>query len=171
LGEEVEKGGAHRKGYFTGGGSGRARRHSLSAKSARCRNVLRLQLAVGVVDLEGGDVIREFTDHKQMGRFGVTDGVEDSMSGTESGGCLDDLQFLDRAAAVDVVDPDHISSKVGNNDVFPGWVHDGLMRVGPLLTVRDGARLVEFVGEFLAVGETAGPICCEGIYSSTRAGS
>jgi len=128
-------------------------------------------LAVGVADLEGYDAIREFSDHEKMGRFCITDGVEYSMSGSESGGCLDELQFLDCGATVGVVHPDHISSEVGNNDIFSCWVQDGLMRVGPLLTVRDGAGLVEFIGEFLAVGETAGPICCEGIYSSTRAGT
>ena len=143
----------------------------MSTEGAHFRNVLRPQLAVGVIDLEGDDAIREFPDHEKMGRFRITDGVEYSMSGSESGRCLDELHFLDRGATVDVVHSDYISSEVGNNHVFPSWVQDGLMRMGPLLTVRDGARLVEFVDEFLAVGETAGPICCEGVYSSTPAGT
>lgn len=106
-----------------------------------------------------------------MRRLCFTDGVEDSMSGTEPGRCLDGLQFLDCGAAVSAVHSDLVGSEVGNDDVFPGWVHDGLMGVGPLLTVREGARLVKFVREFLAVGETAEPICCEGIYSSASAGA
>lgn len=57
LGEEAGKEGAYRKGYFAGGGSGSDRWHSLSTESAHCRNVLCLQLAVGVANLESGDVI------------------------------------------------------------------------------------------------------------------